>query len=646
MAIRDKARFILKAAFSDPSGAAANLPFGKAENSDAKPLVDLTGYLSAMPPLPAFGPRNYEMRQRDFRIAENIDYMPGGGKYPILRAFADKWCVLRSMIDTKKDLIASMPWDIKPDPRPGETKKEATQRGASDPVVQQLKEFFCSPDGERTWFEWMKSFLEEVIVLDAGCLEMVRDSRGRIAKIVAVSGDTINRVIDDRGWTPQNEQVAYQQVLSGAGAGPEGVPQRDYTTSDILFAMRNPRPAFKWGQSSVEKIFMYALTGIYADEFIKDYYTTGNQPPGFMILNNMTPAQVQDFDQKFNAVYSGNLSTKRKIAFIPGGLGGEKSNVNYIPTKETLLKPDVYDQLVRFAAYELSVNATSLSKPMNRASAGANADQSQMEGLIPDIQWLEGIMNKIIKSPLYLGIEGYSWVPGPRREIDPVKQMQVDTGYAKNAIVSINEVRDELGKEPFKIAEADEPGVMTPNNGFIPLEIGKATTVLNARQTSNNPAQPGDGEKPPAGKPKPGVKKVAMLNSVTQDMRPCEFLKILGDTPESVTKTELDDNKVADIRRRMRAGENIPPSQLDLDAEGSVTGHDGRHRAVAAFLEGREEIPVIVTQPMSIEKSAGISPDHLHPVSEEAKKKLADRMKSILTRLRAKTIKEISDGRK
>ena len=96
----------------------------------------------------------------------------------------------------------------------------------------------------------------------------------------------------------------------------------------------------------------------------------------------------------------------------------------------------------------------------------------------------------------------------------------------------------------------------------------------------------------------------------------------------------------------MRAGENIPPSQLDLDAEGSVTGHDGRHRAVAAFLEGREEIPVIVTQPMSIEKSAGISPDHLHPVSEEAKKKLADRMKSILTRLRAKTIKEISDGRK
>jgi hypothetical protein len=185
---------------------------------------------------------------------------------------------------------------------------------------------------------------------------------------------------------------------------------------------------------------------------------------------------------------------------------------------------------------------------------------------------------------------------------------------------------------------------MTPNNGFVPLDGTKATQVLQARQQSNNPAngpQPAKPGQPKPGQGKPPVNKVAMQNSLTVDMPPMEFLGKLGDTLDTVLATELDNNKVADIRRRMRAGEQIPASQLDLDADGNITGHDGRHRAVAAVLEGREEIPVVVTSPIPTEKAATATPRDLSEESKTAQARLETKANTVLTKLRKKTLTEI-----
>jgi hypothetical protein len=270
----------------------------------------------------------------------------------------------------------------------GETKRQANDRSQKDPVVKQLTEFFSCPDSEHTWEQWLHLFLEEVYVVDAGCIETVRDKKNKIFKLEIVSGDTIFRVIDDRGWTPGKYkdgkwQTAYQQVVSGSG-GSGGVPQRNLTQEDLLFAMRNPRANQRWGQSSVEKIYNYALTGIYADQFVKSYYQSGNQPPGFVFLSDMTPEQVEEYDKKFNAAYAGNLVTKRQIAFLPSGNGSSDQKAQYVPTKEPLLKSDIYDQLVRFACAEFSVPSVPFEKPMNRASAQESGEQAQSSGIEPD----------------------------------------------------------------------------------------------------------------------------------------------------------------------------------------------------------------------------------------------------------------------
>jgi hypothetical protein len=95
-----------------------------------------------------------------------------------------------------------------------------------------------------------------------------------------------------------------------------------------------------------------------------------------------------------------------------------------------------------------------------------------------------------IKNDLYFGLKGYTFTFGPRRDVDAKTQMEGDTEYAKNAILTVDEIREELGKEPLKdVKEASMPGVMTPNNGFIPLSIDAAQTVLSARQQTNTPPE-------------------------------------------------------------------------------------------------------------------------------------------------------------
>jgi len=527
MPVIEKLAQIAKGIFSTTDGLAKVLPLGQASNTNAGPLYDLTGYLSAMPPLPAMGPADYEIRKRDFRMAENLDYIPGDGKFLILKRIADKWNVLRIIIDTKKDLVATVPWSIKLEPTEGMSEDEAKEAATSDPVIAQLTNFWRSPDGISTWFEWIKEALENTYVLDALCIEVVREGfpdgrpnpRGKICNLQIVSGDTINRVIDDRGWTPQAPQpdprdgvvkypVAYQQVIGGGGSGSEGVPQRQLTVCDLVYAMRNPRPSYKWGQSSVEKIATYAMTGIYADEFIKEYYTSGNQPPGIMVLSGMPPEKIEEYEKKWNAVYAGNLATKRRIAMISAGPGDNK-NVQFIATKEPLLKTDIYLDFIRFACAEFSIPSVPFERPMNRASAQASGEQATEAGLVPDLTWLSGIINKIIKSPLYFNLPDYTFTFGERRSVNAKDAADVDKIYVGGAMETINEARKKVGLPPSDEPNASKLGAMSPQNGWIPLNSDDFIDLQQkTADTQPKPANTTTPPKPPtaSAKPKPAAK--------------------------------------------------------------------------------------------------------------------------------------------
>jgi hypothetical protein len=75
-------------------------------------------------------------------------------------------------IETRKDQIEKLDWEIKP------RDEKAAQK--SDSRIKALTEFWRKPDGERPFATWLREILEDVLVIDAPCLEVLNNRDGSL----------------------------------------------------------------------------------------------------------------------------------------------------------------------------------------------------------------------------------------------------------------------------------------------------------------------------------------------------------------------------------------------------------------------------------------------------------------------------------
>jgi len=113
---------------------------------------DWFGPLQPMEPVaPVFS----EPRRFDYRSGLNIQYQPRGEEgvsFPQMRALADSYDLLRLVIETRKDQVERLRWNIRPKTVTG----GKTPTAASDPRVAALESFFRKPDGT-PWVKMIES---------------------------------------------------------------------------------------------------------------------------------------------------------------------------------------------------------------------------------------------------------------------------------------------------------------------------------------------------------------------------------------------------------------------------------------------------------------------------------------------------------
>ena len=105
-------------------------------------------------------------RALDFPSGYNLGLQPRSYEaidFPQLRALAESWDILRSIIETRKDQMEKLQWKIIP--RTGIDGSSLTTN--KDPMIAELTQFFEMPDGENFWNTWLRGILEDVFVIDA-----------------------------------------------------------------------------------------------------------------------------------------------------------------------------------------------------------------------------------------------------------------------------------------------------------------------------------------------------------------------------------------------------------------------------------------------------------------------------------------------
>lgn len=412
-----------------------------------------SGWFGPLQPPTPTAPPDVAGRVLDYPSGYNLNISPrayapiGFGE---LRALADSYDLLRLVIETRKDQLTRMPWNIK---KRGQTVRYGSEPGDTDPQVRAIEEFFSTPDRENAWDAWLRLLLEDLFVIDAATLWIERARNGSLYSLVPVDGATIKRVITDRGRTPQPPLPAYQQILKGQVAV-------DYTTRDMIYRPRNVRTSRVYGYSPVEQIILTVNIALRRQVFQLQYYTEGNMPEALVgAPESWTPGQIKDFQEAFDTLMSGDTGARRHIKFVPGGIGKL-----FIPTKDEQLFGSGEEWLARVTCFAFSISPLPFVQMMNRGTSETAQEAAITEGLYPVMSWIKGLIDHVIWTEFKRPDLEFKWAS----DVDPNSERLTRTldTQLQRGVININEFRDKLGEDPI---EGGDVHMIWTGTGPIPI---------------------------------------------------------------------------------------------------------------------------------------------------------------------------------
>jgi hypothetical protein len=386
-------------------------------------------------PVPPFDPQ--PVRALDFESGANTIYTPRAGtafSFPELRAFANVEPV-RLAIETAKDQLEALDWVIKP--------RDARHVSPADADrVAQATALFRYPDGCQPFATWLRTLLEDLLVLDAPAVEKRYDRAGRLVGLDVVPGDTLKLLVDETGRRPRPPLPAFQQVI-------KGVVWAELTSDDLIYAPRNPRPNHLYGMSPVEQIVVTLNTVLRRQTAQLGYFTEGNIPSGILnVPSSWGPDAIRTMQDAWDARLSGDPTGKSKLQWVP-------AETRYQPFKDSPLKDDFDEWLVRIVCYAFSLPATPFIKQMNRSTAESDETRAIEEGASPRMLWWKRIADGVLARDL--GWPDLEWSWSDALDLDPMVQAQIDDINIKNGSATVDEVRNRRGLPPLPLQAAAQP---------------------------------------------------------------------------------------------------------------------------------------------------------------------------------------------
>jgi len=499
--LADSTRYVL--AGSNPLGKAASEPvsFTDRVTEATRYVVDGIQPVSWFSPAQPMEPVAQQAigRQFDYPVGYNLRITPRQEEaisFPQLRSLADSHDITRLLIETRKDQMVKVPWNII-----YRDSQKNLDDNSKDTRIQEVLAFLRMPDRINTWQKWLRALMEDMLVIDAATVYPRFTKGKKLYSLDLIDGATIKRVLDETGRVPMPPSPAYQQVLKGLGAV-------DYSADDLIYAPRNIRTNRIYGYSPVEQIIMTINIALRRQVHQLQYYTEGSLPDLiFTVPDSWTTDQLAEFQENWNMELEGNTAARRKTRFVPDG-------TKPLNIKDAILKDEYDEWIARVCCYCFSVPPTAFVKQVNRSTSESLQQAALEEGLYPLMAWVKDLMDMILWR--YFGYDDLEFEWNQEKTIDQVEQATIDKTYVEAGIWSIDEVRDRQGKRMLGIGNMiitgsgpvmlkdftdealDQQAKEEEANQAAALQAGPQTTAQNEPGTTEvTPGEPGQA--------KPGV---------------------------------------------------------------------------------------------------------------------------------------------
>jgi len=385
------------------------------------------GWFTPGQPLPPIAQGKADGRAFDYDVGVNLRLTPRLNEpisFTQLRALADGYDLLRTVIETRKDQMSRLKFSIVP----ADDAKEPDSR------CKEVEAFLRFPDQEHDWDDWLRMLLEDLLVIDAPTIYPRWNQGGTIYALEPVDGSTVKRIISIDGRTPVPPDAAYQQIL-------KGMPAVDYSRDELIYKPRNVRTHRLYGYSPVEQVIMTVNIALRRQLYQLQYYSEGSTADLIMqVPETWNPDQIKAFDLWWQGRLAGNTAERSKTLFVPSGVAP-------IDTKDRVLMDQFDEWLARIVCYAFSISPGAFVKDQNRATAGTAKDIAAEEGLQPIMRWVSSLMDMILARYFGYADLRFSW--NDERDQDPLQQANINKIYLDARVVTADEIRSDLGLDPL-----------------------------------------------------------------------------------------------------------------------------------------------------------------------------------------------------
>lgn len=387
--------------------------------------------------------------------------------YHTLRAMAEA-PIIRAIINTRKDQVAEFckPQQDKYSKGFVIAKKGITDTDdlspADEKVIAKLTQFIIDAGEEESEWKWdgfettIRKFVEDSLVLDQGCFEVIPQRDFLPHSFVAVDGATFriadsyddNKVGNDdikiNGCYP-----SYVQVYNG-------VIVREFYPWELCFGVRNPSTNIQrngYGRAELENLIQTITAMLNSDTYNANFFRQGTAPKGALMVKgaNIDPNAIAELRRDWSAMMAG-VSNMHKTPVL------NSDQVQWLDLQKTNRDMEFskfQEYLIKVACAIFKISPEEIGFPLEGSkSGGLGGNDSGKEekqysidkGLKPLLTFIQNCINKYIIGPKTNKLFEFRFVGA---EIESATQEEERLTKAVTTYMMIDEVRAEKNLKPL-----------------------------------------------------------------------------------------------------------------------------------------------------------------------------------------------------
>lgn len=395
----------------------------------------------------------------------------GKSNVALFRHWAEHSEWVAGAINIRRSQVSSAEWGIEP---------YDNTRPYSKRLAKAIYEFIANPNPATDGFRgFIEPVVEDILVLDAGSIELVRNLRGQLMQMWPVNGGEV-RV--NAMWDGNPDEPRYYWF-------PEGVMEQraSWLNDDFIYMVSRPRTYSPVGLSNLETLKLTIEAELYGHEYNRRQ-VAGAAPDGVM---NLGEGVTRDQVREFQAFFESEVAGKGAIGFIGGTKGADWINFRNTNREMQFLEWQTY--LVRKIAvvFGLSPQDLGITFDVNRSTAETQLQISEDRGLRPLMTMIQDyITQEVVWDKSFGGRDNNLAF---RFTALNLKETTAKANINSLALAgvpwkTVNEARLEDGREPLPDAQYDQLMMVTPTGA---VSLDQIPSAREVHEASMKPAPSG-----------------------------------------------------------------------------------------------------------------------------------------------------------